>query len=298
MISPDLLPALQNFAAVAQHGGFRAAARHLGVSPSTLSQTVAGLEGRLGMQLLVRTTRSVSLTREGKLLMDGLTPGFDRITEALDAARGLSASVAGALRLTAPRSLARMLVMPMLVPFARAYPQVSVELQADDALQDIVAAGFDFGLRFGDVLEGDMTAVAIGPETRLLTIAAPDYLERHGRPDRPDQLPAHRCLGRRFPSGAQHVWTFSNGDRQYSFTPDPGLLLNDDQLIVSAVEAGAGIGIAFQQLAQDGLASGRLVEILPDWRDPAERCYLFWAHGRQMRPAMRAFIDFAKGFRA
>lgn len=297
-LSPDLLPALHHFAAVVRHGSFRAAARALNLSPSAMSHAVAMLERRLGVALLNRTTRSIALTPEGRALLDGLAPALAQIDESVEAATALSRTVAGSLRIAAPRSVSSFLLLPLIKAFREQYADVSVEIHVDDSLQNIVAEGFDFGMRFGDVLEPDMIATAIGPETRVLLIASPDYLRAHGIPESPDDLSHHRCIGRRFPSGALFGWSFIKGEEQRTITPASMLILNDDLLIRQAVKDGIGIGFSFAESVQDDLAAGRLVEILSDWADGPERCYLYWPRSPVMRPAMRAFIDFARRFGA
>lgn len=292
----DLLPALHHFAAVVRHGSFRAAARQLNLSPSAMSHAVSTLERRLGLPLLNRTTRSIALTPEGQALLEGLDPALARIGEAVDTARAMARGVAGSLRIAAPRSLSRSLLLPLVHAFREQHPEVIVELHADDSLQDIVADRFDFGLRFGDVLEQDMVATAIGPATRVVLVASSDYLRRNGCPQSPDDLPAHLCIGRRFPSGALFGWSFAKDGEQRTQAPSSMLILNDDDLIRQAVRDGMGIGFSFEQPVREDLASGRLVEILPDWAGPPERCYLYWPRPPVMRPAARAFIDFARRF--
>lgn len=292
----DLLPALHHFATVVRHGSFRAAARQLNLSPSAMSHAVSTLERRLGLPLLNRTTRSIALTPEGQALLEGLGPALARIGEAVETATAMSRGVAGSLRIAAPRSLSLSLVLPLIRAFRSVHPEVALELHADDSLQDIVADGFDFGLRFGDVLEQDMIATAIGPETRVVLIASTDYLHAHGRPQLPEDLPHHRCIGRRFPSGALFGWNFAKGGEQRTHAPSSMLIFNDDALIRQAVRDGMGIGFSFENAVREDLASGKLVEILPDWAGPPERCYLYWPRSPVMRPAVRAFIDFARRF--
>lgn len=293
-VSSDLFPALNHFAAVARHGSYRAAARQLNMSPSALSHAISALERRLGMQLLSRTTRSVSPTPEGRALLDGLDPALATIEGAIDAARGLSQHVAGSLRIAAPRTVSTFLMLPLILAFEARYPHVAVELHADDALQDIVAGAFDLGVRFGETLAQDMVAVAIGPATRVLLVASPGYEERHGLPADPDELPRHRCLARRFPSGRLFAWTFAREGEQRTYTPGPALTFNDDLLLRQAALAGAGIASAFEETVRDDIDAGRLVEVLADWATPPEHCYLYWPRSPVMRGAMRAFIDFAR----
>ncbi|KAA9001922.1 LysR family transcriptional regulator [Affinibrenneria salicis] len=292
----DLFPALNYFAAIARHGSFRAAARHLNMSPSAVSHAIAMLERRLGLKLLSRTTRSVALTPEGKVVLEGLDPALERIKDAIDTAKGLAQAIAGSLRIAAPRTVSEFLLTPLLLAFSQAYPRIAVELHADDALQDIVAGGFDFGVRFGDRLEQDMIAVAIGAPTRVLLVASPDYVRENGLPVTPDDVQRHRCLGRRFPGGGLFAWHFFHGQEQRTFTPDAILTFSDDLLLRQAALAGAGIGFAFEETVRNEIAVGRLVEILPDWASAPERCYLYWPGNPVARPAARTFIDFAKRY--
>lgn len=294
MLPPDLLPFLHHFATVAHHGSFRAAARQLALSPSAISHAVSTLERRLGISLFNRTTRSVSLTPEGRRLLDGLAPALQQIDAAVESSQNLSRAVVGHLRIAAPHSVSAFLLLPLLRVFTRQHPAITIELHADDSLQDIVADGFDFGIRFGNVLEQDMIAITIGSPTRVILVASPAYLATHGTPDMPEDLEQHHCLGRRFPSGAMFGWSFIKGDEKYTIKPESRLVFNDNLLVRQAALDGLGIGYAFEQTVSEDMAQGRLVEVLPDWAEAPEHCYLYWPRSPITRTAARVFIDFVR----
>lgn len=296
MPSSDTAPLndLHAFAAVARTRNFRKAAVELGVSPSALSHALRGLETRLGVRLLNRTTRSVAPTEIGARLLERLTPALGEIADALDAVNDHRASPTGTLRLNAPRAACDWVLAPLIVRFLAAHPDMRVELVDDDRLVDIVAAGFDAGVRFGESLQQDMVAVPLGPSQRFVVVASPAYLSARGRPDVPDDLARHRCIRLRFPDGACYRWEFARGERRLEIEVDGPLTLGDMRLIVQAAEEGLGLAFVYEQYALDALAAGRLVSVLDNWRPPETGFFLYHPSHRLVPARLRAFIDLAR----
>jgi DNA-binding transcriptional LysR family regulator len=286
------LPALALFAAVATRRSFRGAARDLGVSVSALSHAINGLEARLGLRLLARTTRSVAPTDAGLRLLEGLEPAFAAITEAVEAAGAVDARLSGAIRLTVPRSAAQLVLVPLVARFSRQFPQVSIELTIEDGFTNIVADGFDAGVRLGESLEQDMIAVPIGPNLRAAIVGSPDYFREFPAPIVPQDLHGHRCIQRRFAGGGLYRWEFERDGASFQVAVSGPLILNDDALIADAAVAGAGLGYAFEPAVAENLKHERLVRVLDAWCPPYARFYLYYPTRRLMRPALRAFIDF------
>lgn len=284
------LDALEDFACVARLRSFRRAAQERSVSASALSHALRALEERLGVRLLNRTTRSVAPTEAGEQLLARLAPVLRSLGEALDAVDRWRETPMGTLRLNVPRTVARLLLAPHLARFSADHPQVTLELVTDDRLVDIVAEGFDAGVRFGQQLARDMVAVPLGPPVAMAAVAAPDYLARHGAPERPATLMTHRCICRRFPSGVRYAWEFARGDEHVAVSVDGPLVLDDDAVAVEAALDGAGIAYTYAALAAPHLAAGRLVPVLSDWWPPPERLHLYYPSQRRVPPALRAFI--------
>lgn len=282
------------FAAVAQRRSFRAAARDLGLSVSALSHAINGLETALGLRLLDRTTRSVAPTEAGLRLLEGLTPALAAIDEAVETAGQTAAGLSGTIRLTVPRSAAELVLMPIVAGFLSAYPAVAIEMLVEDGLTDIVASGFDAGVRFGETLEQDMIAVPIGRPMRAAIVASPAYLQDRPIPLEPADLRNHRCIGRRFAGGATYRWDFTKDGAALQVAIEGCLTLNDDALTVQAALEGIGIGFAFEAAVEPYLSDGRLVRVLEDWCPEEPGFHLYYTSKRLMRPALRAFIDFAR----
>lgn len=236
---------LAAFVAVAEAGGFRDGARASGMSASGLSEAVRRLERRLGVRLLNRTTRSVAPTEAGLRLLERLTPALGEVEAALDVVNGFRDRPAGTLRLNVPVSAARLVLPTIVPPFLAAYPEIRLDIIAEDSFVDVLAAGCDAGIRYDERLEQDMIAVPIGPrEQRFATAAAPAYLERHGRPDHPRALLDHACIGGRFASGAVTVWEFERDGETVRIDPNGPLIVRVGTATDLAIEAAmAGIGI-------------------------------------------------------
>lgn len=285
---------LRAFAAVVRHGSFTRAAAHLGVSPSALSQTIRALEDRLGQRLLNRTTRSVAPSAAGQALAKQLLPVLDELDGVVDTAFAAAGEVAGPLRLdvvgVAIPHLAR------LVPgFLRRYPRVRLEVTSNDALVDIVALGYDAGVRLAERLEGDMIAVPFGGDLRMICVAAPDYLARHPAPLHPRDLSDHACLVTLAPStGTPYRWEFEKDGEELRIAVDGPLISRDRELRVAATVAGVGIGFFFEDEVHEPLARGALVQVLADWTPPFRGAYLYFPSRRNPAPPLRAFVDYLR----
>ncbi|TKC87265.1 LysR family transcriptional regulator [Trinickia terrae] len=292
---------LNAFVAVARAKGFRDGARATGASASGLSEAVRRLETQLGVRLLHRTTRSVVPTEAGERLLARLTPALTEVEMALDEVNRFRDKPAGTLKLNVPVSAAR-LVLPFIVPrFLDAYPEIRLEVVAEESFVDVVAAGFDAGIRYDERLEQDMIAVPIGPRIqRFATAAAPAYLDRRGRPAHPRELLGHACLRGRFVSGSMPPWEFEHDGEVVRVDPEGPLLVQiggATDLMVDAAIAGAGIVHLFEDWLRPHLERGALEPVLEPWWRPFSGPFLYYS-GRRLVPApLRAFIDFIKGLR-
>ncbi len=293
---------LDAFITVARAGGFRDGARLSGASASGLSDAVKRLEERLGVRLLNRTTRSVVPTEAGQSLLERLGPVFGEVESALDVINGFRDRPMGTLRLNVPISAAR-LVLPGILPgFLAAYPEISVEVMADDRFVDVLAAGCDAGIRYEERLEQDMIAIPIGPSVqRFAAAAAPAYLDCRGRPQHPRELLAHTCLRGRFASGAQPAWDFQCNGERLSIDPPGPLLVSIGTAVDLAVEvavAGSGIVYLFEDWLRPYFRRGALEPVLESWWPSFSGPYLYYP-GRRFVPApLRAFIEFVKNLRS
>ncbi|HEV7138418.1 MAG TPA: LysR substrate-binding domain-containing protein [Steroidobacteraceae bacterium] len=289
---------LNAFVAVARARGFRDAARATGKSASGLSEAVRRLEAALGVRLLYRTTRSVALTEAGSRLLERLSSALTEVESALDVVNGFRDRPAGTLRLNVPSSAAR-LVLPAIVPrFLAAYPQIHLEVIAEESFVDLLAGGFDAGIRYDERLQQDMIAVPIGPRTQRFAVgAAPAYLDRHGRPEHPRELLQHACLLGRFSGRALEAWEFERNGEIVRIEPTGPLLVSRGTATDLAVEAAiAGIGVIslFDDWLRPHFESGALEPILEAWWPRFSGPFLYYS-GRRLVPApLRAFIDFIR----
>lgn len=290
---------LNAFLAVATARGFRDAARSSGASASALSEAVRRLETQLGVRLLHRTTRSVAPTEAGMRLLDRLGPALGEVAAALDVVTGFRDRPAGTLRLNVPISAAR-LVLPAIVPgFLAAYPDIEMEIIADDSFVDMLASGCDAGIRYDDRLEQDMIAVPIGPRLqRFATAASPEYLNRRGRPEHPRDLLTHACMRGRFSSGAtMSPWEFERAGEVVRIEPQGKLVVRNGaatDLAVDAAVAGTGIIHLFEDWLRPHLESGALEPVLEEWWQKFSGPFLYYSGRRLVPPPLRAFLDFAK----
>ena len=287
---------LQALVAVVRARGFRDAARATGSSASTLSEAVRRLERRLAVRLLTRTTRSITLTEAGARLLERLGPALDEVETALDVVNGFRDRPAGTLRLNVPVSASR-LVLPGIVPgFLAAFPDIRLEVTAEENLVDVFAAGCDAGIRYEERLEQDMIAIPIGPRLQhAVTAASPAYLARHGRPAHPRDLLHHACLRGRFASGAMTPWEFEKDGEVLNVEVTGPLVVRigaTTDLAGDAALAGVGIIHLFEQWLQPHLDSGALEPVLQDWVRPFTGPFLYYPSRRYMPAPLRAFVDF------
>ncbi len=293
-IAPSLLPALAAFACVARHASFSQAAIELGMSASAASQSVRTLERRLGVRLLHRTTRRVGLTEPGERLLREAAPALARIGGALQALEESRDVPAGRLRITAPRIVVEQMLLPHLPAFSARFPHVEVELAVQAALTDLVAEGFDAGIRLGESLADGMVAVPLGPPQRLVVVAAPDYLRRHRPPETPQALAAHACIRYRRSDGRLMPWEFTRDGHDFSIEVGGGPIFNDSGLGRRMAIAGLGLAQVFEAAAAEDLAAGRLLRLLDAWQPPFPGFHLYYPSREQLAPKLRVFVDFMR----
>ncbi|MDR3411686.1 MAG: LysR family transcriptional regulator [Formivibrio sp.] len=289
---------LNAFLAVANAKGFRDGARASGGSASGLSEAVRRLETLLGVRLFHRTTRSVVPTEAGQRLLERLRPALNEVQAALEVVDGFRSRPAGTLRLNVPVSAARLVLPAIVPPFLAAYPEIRLEVIADDSFVDVIAAGCDAGIRYDERLENDMIAVPIGPRVqRFATAASPDYLDRFGRPQHPSDLLSHACLRGRFSSGAMPPWEFEREGKAVKIDPSGPLLVQVGaavDLAVDAAIAGTGIIYLFEDWLRPHLDSGRLEPVLEPWWQCFSGPFLYYSGQRLLPAPLRAFVDFIK----
>ena len=282
------------FLAVARHRSFRQAAVERGVSPSAVSHALRAIEERLGVRLLNRTTRSVALTEAGQRLFARVSPAFRDIDDAIEDLNAFRGRPAGILRINAARQAAQLALMPVVTRFLAAYPEIRVEVTIEAALTDVVAAGFDAGVRFGERIAADMIAVPLGPRQRSAVIASPEYLARHPTPRSPHDLRSLPCIRYRFSSGVLYRWEFERGGDEIAVEVDGPLTLSEQDLMVDAALSGLGLAYVFEGQVEALLAEGRLVRVLADWCPYYPGFFLYYPSRRQLPAALRAFVDFAR----
>ena len=288
---------LAAFAAVARTRNFRRAAIEQHVSVSSLSQRLRDMEERLGVRLMNRTTRSVALTEAGELLLSRIGPAMRDVTEALDRVRGMRDVPSGRLRINAPPPAIDLVLAPMVAPFMEAYPQIDLEIIGESSFVDIVAQGFDAGVRYGEHLAQDMIAVSLSPPQRYALVASPDYLARHGKPRHPKDLLDHRCIRIRFGRGALLDWEFEKAGQVVKVSPPPKLIANYPGLVQRAAHDGFGFWLTFEGYVREAIKSGALVSVLDDWCAPFPGPFLYYPSRRQTPPALAAFVAFVAQWR-
>lgn len=294
----ELLPSgsdlhqLRAFVAVGTALSFSRAADLLRVTPQALSQQVRGLEERIGIQLLHRTTRSVALTEAGRHLFDRAQGAVAQLGAALWETRAANGRVAGTVRVHAFRTGTEKYVGPMLADFHRLYPDVVIDLTVSDEVLDIVTGGFDASIRMGEVIQQDMIAVRLGDEMRQIAVASPAYLAAHGAPGHPRDLLHHRCVRWRWEGHAQpYAWEFFENGAWFEVVVNGPLIVNDKETALRATLDGIGIGFATETAVRPHVAAGRLVPLLDPWCAPFPGMFLCYPRQRRMAPALRAFID-------
>jgi DNA-binding transcriptional LysR family regulator len=280
------------FLAVARERSFTRAAAQLGVSQSALSHTIRGLEERLGLRLLTRTTRSVSPTEAGERLLHTVGPRFEEIESELEALSDFREKPAGTIRINADEQAAGAVLWPALERFLPDYPDIKVEIVIDNALTDIVAERYDAGVRLGGVVAKDMIAVPIGPDMRMAVVGAPSYFAGRPRPKKPQDLTAHICINLRLPTyGGLYAWEFEKGNCALRVRVEGQLMFNGITLILNAALAGFGLPYLPEIRAQPHLADGRLIRVLDDWCPPFSGYHLYYPSRRQPPPAFALLVD-------
>lgn len=286
---------LHAFITVARQCSFRKASVVLGVSPSAVSHALRGLEERLGVRLLHRTTRSVAPTEAGHQLLQRLGPAFEEIEGALEEVNAFRATPAGTLRLNVPRAAAELILAPLLAPYLAANPGMCVEIAIDDALVDIVKEGFDAGVRFGESIQQDMVAIPLGPRQRFVVVGSPSYLERCGTPQTPDDLRQHACICKRFPDGSVYRrWEFARAEDKTIVDVHGPLVLSDTTLALRAAEDGIGLAYIYVQYAHNALDTGRVVTVLDDWLPTLPGFFLYYPGRKRLPAGLRAFISLVR----
>jgi DNA-binding transcriptional LysR family regulator len=285
---------LSVFLCTAQYLNFSKAAIELGLTPSALSHSVKALENRLGVRLFNRTTRSVALTEAGERLYARLKPAFRDIDDALEDLNHFRDKPSGNLRITSGRQACELVLLPIASEFLQVYPDIRLEVVESDALLDIVANGFDAGVRFGDRLEADMVSLPIGPTMRSVVVGSPAFFERHAAPQKPEDLHALPCIRHRYPSGSMYRWELERGGIAQEIEVNGPLTLGDVSLMVGPALQGLGLAYVFEDMVSEHLASGRLVQVLADWCPYYPGLHLYYPSRRHVPAALKAFIDFVR----
>lgn len=291
----DLLTHLPVIVAVARRGGFALAAAELGMSPSAVSHAVRLVEERIGQPLFARTTRSVSLTEAGKALVETAAPALQDIAERMDRIRGVKGRPAGLLRINASNIAIPLAVTPVVAAMAERYPDVTVEIVADQGLIDIVGEGFDAGIRLGEMIAQDMVTVRMTPPFKAVIVASPAYVGKHGRPRAVADLANHNCIGYRLVrSGALYRWDLNDNGKDVVVETRGTAIVTDSLGAIDLALAGVGLAYVFEPLVRAELAAGRLVQILPQTAIEEPGLFLYFPRRASMAPKLRAFIDTAQ----
>ncbi len=285
------LTELEAIAAVARHGGFRAAARELGMSSSALSHAVATLEERLSVRIFNRTTRSVTLSDAGERFVAEVAPALVAIDRAIENAGLSSGTISGTLRLNMAPGAARILLTPLILEYGRRYPDVEIEIVTDNALVDVIGKGFDAGIRLAEAVPTDMVAIPIIPTLRSLVVGSPAYFSNRPYPLVPGDLLRHRCIRARMASGKLYRWEFERHGQSILVDAPGSLTLDASDLMLSAALEGAGLAYISEASVAGHIAAGNLVAVLEDWSPPYPGLSLYFAQRRQMPARLRALID-------
>ncbi|NTY36477.1 LysR family transcriptional regulator [Burkholderia diffusa] len=288
------LDGVEAFLSVAQHRSFRRAAAELGVTPSAVSQAVRVLEERIGAALFIRTTRSVGLTEAGERFLSRAKPAFEELVAASEVARDLGQRPAGLLRLSVPRAVVPILLEPLIASFCREYPEIEVEIAANEALVDLAAEGFDAGIRLGQFVDADMVAVPLTPPFRLVVVGSPAYFAGRSRPERVDDLREHACLRWRRSNGALAPWSFNDNDHEIEVAVSGPFIAHDFPTLLGAAVEGLGLAQLPEPLVSEALKAGTLVHVLEPFAPVRPGVFLYYPGRRQIMPKLRAFIDHVK----
>jgi DNA-binding transcriptional LysR family regulator len=280
--------------AIARKSSFRAAALELGMSTTALSNAVGKLEADLGVRLFNRTTRSVSLTDAGRLFIEQVGPALQDIHSAMEAVRSQQATPSGTLRINAFAMAAREILSPLVMEFLRRYPKVHVDLVTEGRLVDIVAEGFDLGVRGANLVPSDMIAVSLGRPQRYAVVGAPGYVGTHGKPQVPPDLLHHPCIRVRLPNGSLYRWEFEKDGQTAQINVSGPITLDEASLARAAVLEGIGLGFFMEQDVRADIAAGRLIRVLEDWTPPFGGLCLYYPGRRNPSAALKAFIGLAR----
>lgn len=295
-MSQQILVELEAVLAIAERGSFRAAALELGLSTTALSNLIGKIERQLGVRLFNRTTRSVSLTDAGRTFVEQVAPALRDIQDAMATVRSQQDTPTGTLRINAFATGAREILAPLVLAFLRCYPQVHVDLVTEGRIVDIVAAGFDLGIRTADLVPSDMIAVPLGPPRSFAVVATPSYFEEHGCPCVPPDLLAHQCIRIRLPNGAPYRWHFEKEGNPVQINVDGPITLDEATLARIAVFEGTGVGFFMEADVRDDIATGRLKRVLQDWTPPTAPLCLYYPGRKNPSAAFRAFVEMARNF--
>lgn len=291
----EILPSLPVFLAVARRGGFGAAAKELGMSASAVSHAVRTLEQRLGTPVFLRTTRSVALTDAGRSLLAAAEPSLASIGEEVERLRADKDKVSGLLRINLPRMALSMVLTPVILEMGRRYPDLVVEAYVDYAITDIVAQGFDAGVRLGEMIAQDMVAVRLTPPFRTAVVASPEYLEKRGTPRTLEDLKVHDCIGLRLMTARTiYAWEFEENGEDVAVQTHGQLVTNDPTYAREMAEAGVGLTYGFEPIFHQAFENGRLVEVLRDFSCHEPGLFLYYPQRATQAAKLRAFIDTAK----
>jgi DNA-binding transcriptional LysR family regulator len=288
----DNISDLGTFLAVARERSFTKAAAKLGLSPSALSHTIRGMEERLGVRLLTRTTRSVSLTDAGERLRQTVGPHFEGIDDALAALTELRDKPAGTIRITAGEHAAETVLWPVVERLLPEYPDIKVEIVVDNGLTDIVAGRYDAGIRLGEQVDRDMIAVRIGPEMRMAVVGSPSYFKKHPVPQSPQDLTTHHCINIRLPTyGGFYAWEFERDGRELKVRVDGPLAFNISRMALNAARTGVGLAYMIDDHVRGEIADGRLIQVLSDWCPPFAGYHIYYPSRRQLSPAFSVVLN-------
>jgi DNA-binding transcriptional LysR family regulator len=291
----DDLTGLTTLLAVAEKRSFTAAAAALRVTPSAVSQTIRALEERVGVRLVQRTTRSVGLTEAGERFVAHLRPALQGVRAAFEALGELRGAPAGTLRLNVPRVAYQRVIEPHLAAFLAAYPRIRLEVVLDDAFANIIAGGYDAGIRIGEMLDREMVAVRIGDDESAAIVGSPAYFAARGRPKRPRDLQGHDCINyRRIARGEIYRWEFSEEGKDIEVAVEGRFTVNDNDAMIGAALAGVGLACVFESTVREPIATGRLIRVLAAFCPPFPGLYLYYPSRAQLAPKLQVLIDFLK----
>ena len=290
------LDGIEAFLRVAERRSFSAAAADLGVSPSAISQTIKALEARIGAPLFMRTTRSVGLTQAGEKFLERAAPAYSGIADAYEAARNLGNRPAGRLRINLMRGAVQPLFEPIIAGFCETYPEIELEIYADDALSDLSAGGFDAGVRMGESLDADVIAVRLTGPFRFVVAGTPAYFQRYGRPETPEDLRNHRCVRFRLASGGLMPWTFEKGNRDFDVAVTGPVIVNDWIAATVAMRSGIAMIMTAEPVAKAMVEAGEVELTLTDYAAATSGLFLYYPSRKQVMPKLRAFIDYVREF--